>query len=196
MIAGYGRHYLAETAPGVLLQVFARGKHSLVAVGDQVALCAEAVGQASIQSILPRRNLLYRSDAFKSKLLAANIDQVIIVLATEPSFSEDLLARSLIAAHAAEITPLVLLNKTDLQKNFSAATVRLQPYRTLGYTVLALCAQQQITTELLKPYLLGKTSILIGQSGMGKSTLLNLLVPDAAAHTREISEKLDSGKHT
>lgn len=196
IIAAHGRHYVAESATSIL-QVFPRGKRSAVVVGDQVLLSLEADGQASIDSILQRRNLLYRSDPFKEKILASNLDQVIIVLATEPSFSEDFLGRALVAAAAAELDVVVLLNKVDMPERLEQARRRLAPYYDLGYTVLEISvkAQALATESLLRPYLAAKSSILIGQSGMGKSSLLNLLVPDAVAHTREISAKLDSGKH-
>lgn len=196
IIAAHGRHYVAQSATGVL-QVFPRGKRSAIAVGDQVLLSLEADGQASINSVLQRRNLLYRSDPFKEKILASNLDQVIIVLATEPSFSEDFLGRALVAAAAAELDVVILLNKVDMPERLEPARRCLAPYRDLGYTVLeiSVTAQALTTESLLQPYLVAKSSILIGQSGMGKSSLLNLLVPDAAAHTREISAKLDSGKH-
>ncbi len=197
IIAAHGRHYVAESVTGIL-QVFPRGKRSAVAVGDQVLLSLEADGQASIDSILPRRNLLYRSDPFKEKLLASNLDQVVIVLATEPSFSEDFLGRTLVAAAAAELEVIILLNKVDMPERLEQARRCLAPYRDLGYSILEISvkAQALATETLLRPYFAAKSSILIGQSGMGKSSLLNLLVPDAVAHTREISAKLDSGKHT
>jgi ribosome biogenesis GTPase len=179
------------------LQVFPKGKRSTIAVGDQVLLSDENATQARIAEILPRRNLLYRSDVFKSKLLAANLDQVVIMVATEPSFSEDLLGRALVAAEAQGLAPLILLNKIDLPTHLAAARARLALYQQLGYAVIEISVRQTAQTlELLQPYLSNRVSILIGQSGMGKSTLLNLLIPDADAKTREISEKLDTGKHT
>lgn len=197
IIAAHGRHYLAQMATGEILQVFPKGKRSTVAVGDQVVLSDGNSTQARIADILPRRNLLYRSDVFKTKLLAANLDQMIVMVATKPSFSEELLGRALIAAEAEALQPLILLNKIDLLEHVDQARARLALYKKLGYPVIDISVHQTDQTQaLLQPYLIGKTSILIGQSGMGKSTLLNLLVPDAIAKTREISEKLDSGKHT
>jgi ribosome biogenesis GTPase len=89
---------------------------------------------------------------------------------------------------------LIVLNKCDLVAQAAAARAQLAPYRTIGYNVLELSAKQD-TTALL-PYLQGHTSVLVGQSGMGKSTLINALLPNAQAATREISTALDSGKHT
>ena len=104
VIAAHGRHYLVapEHDPHGLLQCFPRGKKSEVAVGDRVVYEPTSADQGVIVEIGERRNLLYRSDQYKSKLFAANLDQLLIVLATQPHFSEDLLGRALVAAEAPE----------------------------------------------------------------------------------------------
>lgn len=199
VIAAHGRHYIVAPADGgPMLQCFPRGKKSEVAVGDRVAYERTSADQGVIVEIGERRNLLYRSDQFKSKLFAANLDQLLIVLATEPYFSEDLLGRALIAAEANELKPIVVLNKIDVEAALPVARERLAPYRALGYDVLELSvkgAPDDARTQLA-PRLAGHSTILLGQSGMGKSTLVNLLVPDAEAATREISATLNSGRHT
>lgn len=101
-------------------------------MGDRVVFEATAVDQGVVVRVGERRNLLYRSDQFKSKMLAANLDQVIIMLGTEPSFSEDLLGRALVAAESLGITPLILLNKIDLTARLETARARLALYRELG----------------------------------------------------------------
>ena len=126
-------------------------------------------------------------------MLAANVTQIVIVLAAVPSFYEELLNRCLIAAEAAGIHPLILLNKSDLPET-AQAMAQLQHYLTLGYELLALSATQD--ADPLREKLHGHTSVLVGQSGMGKSTLVNALIPDAKSRTQEISDVLDSGKHT
>ncbi len=198
VIAAHGRHYVVELGDGTHMHAFPRGKKSNTAVGDHVSVERTAVDQCVITAVSPRKNLLYRSDQFKSKLLAANIDQVIIVLATEPGFSEDLLGRALVSAEAMQIRPLILLNKTDLPDRLDDSRRRLTLYRDLGYDTVELSVHGDPANALaaLKPRLAGLASILIGQSGMGKSSLLNLLIPGVEAQTREISAKLDSGKHT
>lgn len=198
VIAAHGRHYVVELEGGERLHAFPRGKRSDCAVGDHVRVERAAADQGVIAAVDPRKNLLHRSDQFKSKLLAANIDQVIVVLATEPGFSEDLLGRALVSAEALEIRPLVILNKTDLPSRLDEARRRLALYHGLGYETLELSvhARPEETLALLQPRTAGVASILIGQSGMGKSSLLNLLIPGVDAQTREISAKLDSGKHT
>ncbi|WP_323118543.1 ribosome small subunit-dependent GTPase A [Burkholderia alba] len=199
VIAAHGRHYLVAPASGeAMLQCFPRGKKSDIAVGDRVFYERTSADQGVIVEIGERRNLLYRSDQFKSKLFAANLDQLLIVLATEPYFSEDLLGRALISAEANELKPLIVLNKIDVEGALPVARARLAPYRALGYDVLEMSVKgrPEDAQAQLAPHLAGHSTILLGQSGMGKSTLVNLLVPDAEAATREISAALNSGRHT
>ena len=227
IIAAFGRQYLARLADGIEITCLTRGKKSEVACGDFVELQRTADDQAVIEKIAPRRSLLHRSDAFREKIIAANVTQIIIVVAAEPSFSDELLARCLVAAYDQNLEVLIVLNKCDLPEAAAAARKRLAPYSAIGYRVLELSAknptgpstlkiaEQPASRELegrspplpeggrivegvdaLRPYLTGHTSVLVGQSGMGKSTLINALLPDAQAATREISTALDSGKHT
>lgn len=194
VIAAHGRQYVVELADGVRLPCFPRGKKSEVACGDWVNLKKTAVDQGVIEQIEPRASLLYRSNEFRQKLIAANADQIVIVVAVEPAFSEDLVTRALLAAEAQEIASLIVLNKSDLADRLPAARMQLAAFARIGYRVVELSAKQQ--AEALRPWLQGKTSVLVGQSGMGKSTLVNALIPEAGAATREISTALDSGKHT
>jgi ribosome biogenesis GTPase len=197
IIAAHGRHYLAH-ADGKALQCVTRGKKSDVATGDRVRLTLTSPDQAVIDEILPRDTLLYRSDQYKSKLLAANVTQLFIVVATEPGFSDDLISRSLVAANAAGITAHLILNKTDIAELLPAARAKLALYERLGYRIheVSAKADPSATLAMLQPLMSGQSTILIGQSGMGKSSLVNLLVPDAEIAVREISQRLDTGKHT
>jgi ribosome biogenesis GTPase len=199
VIAAHGRHYLVAPEDGSpMLQCFPRGKRSEVAVGDRVIYEPTSADQGVIVEIGERRNLLYRSDQYKSKLFAANLDQLLIVLATEPHFSEDLLGRALVAAEENELKPLVVLNKTDVQAELPGARARLARYQALGYTVIELSikTQPEAARAALDEHLRGHSTLLLGQSGMGKSTLVNLVVPNAEVATREISSALNSGRHT
>jgi len=200
VIAAFGRQYLARLEDGSELTCLTRGKKSEVVCGDRVEIkltgnaSAENGAQGVIERIAPRRSLLHRSDAFREKLIAANVTQIIVVVAAEPSFSDELLARCLVAAQDQKLDALIVLNKCDLAGAAAAARRRLMPYSAIGYRVLELSAKQDVAA--LRPLLQGHTSVLVGQSGMGKSTLINALLPDAQAATREISSALDSGKHT
>ncbi|MFM0060786.1 ribosome small subunit-dependent GTPase A [Paraburkholderia phytofirmans] len=199
VVAAHGRHYLvAPDDGGPMLQCFPRGKRSEVAVGDRVVYELASADQGVIVEIGERRNLLYRSDQYKSKLFAANLDQLLVVLATEPHFSEDLLGRALVAAEANELKPLIVLNKTDVTAELEGARKRLEPYRALGYTVVEVSIKMEpaAARAALIEHLQGHSTLLLGQSGMGKSTLVNLLIPDAEVATREISTALNSGRHT
>ncbi|MCC8403798.1 ribosome small subunit-dependent GTPase A [Paraburkholderia sp. MMS20-SJTN17] len=199
VVAAHGRHYLvAPEDGGALLQCFPRGKRSEVAVGDRVIYEPTSADQGVIVEIGERRNLLYRSDQYKSKLFAANLDQLLIVLATEPHFSEDLLGRALVAAEENALKPLIVLNKIDVTAALDGARKRLEPYRALGYPVLevSIRVQPEAARATLSEHLHGHATLLLGQSGMGKSTLVNLLIPDAEVATREISTALNSGRHT
>jgi ribosome biogenesis GTPase len=194
IVAAYGKRFQVELADDQKrISCVTRGKKTDLACGDNVTVKLTDKHEGVIESTLPRKTLLYRSNAFKSKMLAANVTQIIIVLATQPSFYEALLNRCLIAAEAAGIKALIVLNKCDLVDNDDAKQ-KLALYTELGYQVLALSATEDISA--LRPYLQGEASILVGQSGMGKSTIINALLPDADVRTREVSLVLDSGKHT
>lgn len=194
IVAAFGRQYLVRLADGSLLPCLTRGKKSNVVCGDGVEILRSGDNQGVIERIAPRTSLLHRSDAFREKLIAANVSQIIIVVASEPSFSDEVITRCLIAAFDQNLDVLIVLNKCDLPVPAAAARQQLAAYRAIGYKVLELSALQDVST--LRPLLQNHTSVLVGQSGMGKSTLINALLPDAQAATREISTVLDSGKHT
>jgi ribosome biogenesis GTPase len=193
VVAAYGKRFQIELPDKKRISCVTRGKKTDLACGDIVTIELTDKHEGVIETTLARKTLLYRSNAFKSKILAANVTQIIIVLATQPSFYEALLNRCLIAAEAANIKPLIVLNKCDLADDNNAKQ-KLALYTSLGYQVLTLSAKEDISS--LKPYLQDEASILVGQSGMGKSTIINSLLPDEDVRTREVSHTLDSGKHT
>ncbi|WP_296556374.1 ribosome small subunit-dependent GTPase A [Pigmentiphaga sp.] len=197
VVAAFGRHFTVECDDGSTRQCYPRGKKGTAAVGDRVEVAPEGPAGGAIQSVLPRRNLLYRSDEMRTKQFAANVDQLLIVVATEPDFSDELVGRALVGAFNADISPVVILNKVDRPAGLEAARRKLAPIQALGVPVLELCARDTAATQAaLAPRLAGQTSLLLGQSGMGKSTLLNALVPNALAATQEHSQALGAGKHT
>lgn len=197
VVASHGRHFLVETATGQRLICHPRGKKSAAVVGDRV-LWQGSHDEGTVEKIETRRNLFYRQDEVRTKSFAANLDLVLILIAAEPEFSESQLARALIAAEAERITPLIALNKSDLVEPFERAWARLLPYQRMHYGVLPLSLRLsgEVDREHLLKHLHGKTTLVLGPSGAGKSTLINLLVPGALVVTGEISQALNSGKHT
>lgn len=197
IVANYGRHFLLEDAAGQRRICHSRGKKSQAVVGDRV-LWLPSQDEGTIEKIEPRRNLLYRQDEVRTKMFAANLDQVLILMAAEPEFSTSQLSRALIAAEEQHISPIIALNKRDLTLPFRRAWERLQPYRDMGYDVvsLALTSDSPADAQGLMQRLNGKTTLLLGPSGAGKSSLINRLVPTALAPTGELSQALSSGKHT
>jgi ribosome biogenesis GTPase len=197
IVAAHGRHYSVEMEDGTLRQCYPRGKKAGAAVGDRVEISPQGRDEGAIQRILPRSNLLYRSDDMRTKQFAANVDRLFIVVATEPTFADDLVGRALAGAWSVGITPFIVLNKTDIPQGLEHARARLAPLARLGVPVLEVSARDtENTRRTLFPHMAGHVSLLLGQSGMGKSTLLNALIPDANAATREHSTALDMGRHT
>ena len=208
VVAGFGRHVLVETADGKRIICHPRGKKAQALVGDHVRwLPSEDEG--TIEKVDDRSNVFYRQDELRTKSFAANLDQVLILIAAEPEFSENQLTRALIAAEAAGIKPIVALNKSDLTEPFARGWAKLEPYRAMGYEMLPLAIKPKTckTTESsgsadlaqtagLTALLQGKKTLVLGPSGAGKSSLTNLLIPTAKVLTAEISQALQSGKHT
>jgi ribosome biogenesis GTPase len=196
VVAGYGRHYVVESPEGKRIFCHPRGKKSDCVVGDRVRW--QPTGdEGVIEHVEPRRNLLFRQDEWKTKSFAANLDQILVMVAAEPVFSESQLARALMAAESAGIAARILLNKADLPQ-IAAARERLKPYAAMNYDVheVALKARPDDARAALQSMLQGRATLVLGPSGTGKSTLINLLAPDARAQVGEISQALNSGKHT
>jgi ribosome biogenesis GTPase / thiamine phosphate phosphatase len=212
VVAGFGRHVMVETDAGERIICHPRGKKNTAVVGDRIKWLATQ-DEGTIEKLEPRRNLFYRQDEIRTKSFAANLDQILILIAAEPEFSESQLSRALIAAEAEHISPIIALNKSDLTVPFAKAWARLQPYKEMGYELVALSlkpknvdASSAVTdfdveqieqqTTLLMSLLHGKTTLVLGPSGAGKSTLINVVVLNASVFTQEISQALNSGKHT
>jgi ribosome biogenesis GTPase len=199
VVAGYGRHYIVETPEGQRLTCHPRGKKSDCVVGDRVRWMptTDSGEEGVIEHVEPRRNLLFRQDEWKTKAFAANLDQILVMVASAPVFSESQLARALIAAESAGIAARILLNKADLPA-IASARERLRPYAEMGYEVIevALKAQPDAARSRLETLLAGQATLVLGPSGTGKSTLINLLAPDAKAQVGDISTALNSGRHT
>ena len=187
---------MVETPDGQRVLCHTRGKKSDLVVGDRVRWLPVADGGV-VEHLEPRRNLLFRQDEWRTKSFAANLDQLLMLVAPEPVFSESQLTRALIAAAEAGIPALIGLNKIDLP-SVDVARERLAPYRRMGVEVieLALKRDPEQARQRLAPLLKGRTTLVLGPSGMGKSTLINLVVPAAEAQVGEISQALNTGRHT
>lgn len=196
--AGHGRHYVVTLNDGTTLEAHRRGKKGDVVVGD-IVHCSEAQsGVAAIESIQERRNLLYRSDEWRVKSLAANVDLVAIVFASRPTFNPWFIWKALLAAHQAGIPAIVIRNKKELAEGAEEASAAVELLTAIGQETLEISAgaEPAITRSRLIERFRNQSTLLVGQSGMGKSTILNLLVPHAQAATREFSEALNLGKQT
>ena len=196
VVSAHGRHVVVETPDGARVHCHTRGKRSDVVVGDHVAW-EQSGDQGVVVSIQPRRNILHRQDEWRSKSFAANLDQVLLLVAVEPTFSDVQLTKCLIAAADAEVPAHIICNKMDLP-GAGVTLERLKAYTGTNVDMipLALKGPKSNARETLTPLLHGKVTLVIGASGVGKSSLINLMVPDADAQVGEISQALNSGKHT
>jgi ribosome biogenesis GTPase len=193
VVAAWRRHFAVRLDEGdEVVECMLKGRRTVVACGDRVEV-EHAAGGNAIVAVGPRSSLLYRSDAFREKVLAANVTQVIGVVAPDLSLDENLLNRWIVAAELERCRFVLCANKSDLPA-FDALRERLAPYRALGYPVVECAAKQSVGT--LAPVFAGQRSVLIGQSGMGKSTILNALVPHAGARIGDVSAALKTGRHT
>ncbi len=199
VLAAYGRHFLVQPRQDGAepVRAVSKGRNANIAVGDYVQIGSAGKDQAVIAKVHDRDNQIQRSTGERSKVLAANIDQVALVLAPEPRFGEDIVLRVSIAAVVAGAEFCIVANKSD-SPLFESIEPRLALYEQLGFAVHRISAKTEPDHALktMAPALSGKRTLLMGESGMGKSTLLNILVPDAQQRTGEFSRALQSGKHT
>ncbi len=192
VVADFGRDFLVELPDRRQIVCTRKGRKQDAACGDFVEVVLTGSAQGSIERVGTRRNILFRSDQWREKTLAANVDQAVILLAPRPAFSEAFLNLSLVACEAAGIPAVVALNKSDLDEH-KAARASLALWERIGYHVISMSAK--FDTSALLPLLEGRITLLVGQSGMGKSRTVNALVMNEVARVGEISASL-SGTHT
>ena len=194
VIAAHRRQSLVRTGDASLLRCLARGRALHLACGDRVSFNRGASGEGVIEAIAPRANEFARAAQHRRKVIAANLTQVMIMVACEPAWDDELVCRMLVAAEDAGLPAVLVLNKSDLEELRAGALARLEPFRGLGYPLVEIAARRD--AEPLRAYLAGRRTLLAGQSGMGKSTLVGALVPHAEVRIREISRYLDAGRQT
>jgi len=192
VVATYRRHYAVTLRDGETLECVQKGRTMHIACGDSVDVVRVAGGGA-IESVAPRTSLLFRSDAFREKLIAANVTQIVGVVAPGLGLDEELINRWMIAAESQGCRFVLAANKSDLP-DYPALLARLAPFAALGYPVVQLSAMHDASP--INTWLVDNHSVLVGQSGMGKSTIVNSLIPSAAIRVSEVSAALATGRHT
>ena len=199
VIINYGKNQLVEDTSGDIVRCVARRGLPQIVCGDEVEWLQTGDTSGVIESIKPRRTVLYRADGNDGQRpLVANIDQLIIEAALEPALDYFLIDKYCIAAELAQAAPLIIINKTDLLEDKDRARIELlvSEYRHIGYTTLLTSALKNTGIDAFAESLAGKTSILVGQSGVGKSSLLKRLLPDRDIAVGKLSEASGLGKHT
>ncbi len=199
IIAHFGRQIVIEDKQGQEHRCSARRNLPPLVCGDYISWHYPDPKSCVIHELKPRRSLLARPDGRgKQKIIAANIDQILIVCSPLPELNEGLLDRYLVAATLTGINPVIVLNKTDLlkQKQLADYQQRLAVYQQLDYQLIYTSAHEDVAFNQLSQSLHGKTSILVGQSGVGKSSLLNRLLPEVHARIGEVSSATGKGRHT
>lgn len=190
------RHFAVRLDDGRSVSCVLRGRSLSVACGDRVRVAVTAGDSGRIEAIEPRGTLLFRSDAHRQKLLAANVTQVLGIVAPVPPYDDELVQRWVVAAESNACRFALIANKRDLP-GFAALGARLEACRALGYPVLPLCAHGgPVDLAPVRDLVAGQRSVLVGQSGMGKSTLINALMPGSNARVGAVSTALCAGRHT
>lgn len=210
VIKNTGSWYTVKTDEGRTIDCKIKGNFRLkgirstnpVAVGDKVSIITNSEGTAFITEIEDRRNYIIRKSPNLSKqshIIAANVDQVfLIVTVNYPQTSTTFIDRFLASAEAYRVPVVLIFNKTDilLPEDLEYQEMMINLYETIGYECKAVSAVDESVRETLAPFLKDKTTLFSGNSGVGKSTLLNSLIPGVNLRTAEISEAHNTGMHT
>ncbi|MDH5595031.1 MAG: small ribosomal subunit biogenesis GTPase RsgA [Gammaproteobacteria bacterium] len=199
LITNYGASVDVEDSNGIIHRCAYRQNLESLVSGDRVVWQPAHDERGVVTAVMERTSLLARPDfTGNKKPVAANIDQMIIVSASKPGLNEGLIDRYLLAAENIHITPVILLNKVDLLDDRTLADYkeRLSDYIRIGYPVIYASTKREHGLDALQKTLKEKTSILVGRSGVGKSSLVNRILPDANIKTGEVSEATGKGQHT
>lgn len=199
VIAHLGKALLVEDSSGETARCHKRTKLEQPAVGDYVHWTKTEQGAGRVEHLLPRQSLLSRpSKNGKTRPVAANLDQIVIIIAVNPTIDPLLLDQYLVVCEKQQLTPLILLNKIDLLDPISRQSTNelIKDYQDLAYEVIEVSAKNKLGLHQLRQQLAHKTSLLVGQSGVGKSSLTNALLPDLDIQTKALSTASGLGKHT
>jgi ribosome biogenesis GTPase len=199
IVSHFGANFSVQDTQGNHHLCLSRRNLPKMVCGDYVTWQSMGELEGIIVAVQPRHSLLARPGYHKQlKPIAANIDQILVVIASHPSIDEDLINRYLVAATLTEITPIIVLNKVDLlgDKELKATQHQLDVYRQLGYEVIHASTYQKQGLKALLSALANKTSIFVGQSGVGKSSLIKAILPDISVRIGELSHATGLGKHT
>ncbi len=201
VLVAYGGHGVVRIAGSDPVPCLFRRRVGRPCCGDQVRIAPADDGAWVVEEILPRRNRFMRADQRgRPQVVAANLDRVVVVVAPAPPPSRDLLDRYLVAVHSLEVNPVVVLNKAELPIDERAPGAgplgRIERYRELGYAVARTSCKGPPGVDELAPLVADRTSILVGQSGVGKSSLIRRLVPDIEIQTGALSRVTGKGTHT
>ena len=192
VITRYGQRLLVEAESGDLYQCTGRRNIELSVAGDQVVFQTIDNDEGVVTALLERDNLLRRSQ----KIIAANIDQLWLVVAVEPHYQFELIDRYLVVAENANLPINIVVNKIELSDNPEQVIYDFSMYESAGYNVHYLSVKEQTNLGEFKAQLNHKAHIFLGQSGVGKSSLINELIPDLNLRVNELSTKSKLGKHT
>ena len=198
VIAHFGRQLSIEDENGAIFRCFSRQNLGSLVTGDSVLFQPHLTqtGTGLILARQPRHSVLVRPDPYKQQRdIVANIDQLLLVIAIEPEPITYYIDQYLMVAQIIGIPCHLVINKNDLPTTPAIKTI-YELYQSIGYTVLSTSAERESGLDELTAILSRQNSILVGQSGVGKSTLLNQLVPNAQAKQGEISSANQKGKHT
>jgi ribosome biogenesis GTPase len=201
VLVAYGSHGVVRVDDGPPLHCLFRRRVGRPCCGDRIMIAPADDASWVAEALLPRDNQFMRADQRgRQQVVAANLDRVVVVLATAPLPSRDLLDRYLVAAHSLSIEPLIVMNKVELpfdEKDAGAQTfARLDYYESMGYAVLRTSCKGAPGVGELAPGVQDITSIFVGQSGVGKSSLIRLLIPDLDIQTGALSTVTGKGTHT
>lgn len=199
VLAHYGQSSLVESGSGDLIRCATRRNLPRTVCGDRVMWEPGSPREGVITRVLERTTALVRPDRNnRTRPIAANLDQVVVVLASRPSFEAGMLDRYLVAAELIGATPVIVVNKLDLldTQGLTRLEQRLAVYRQLGYSLLFTSTRSTDGLKDLHRQLKPHTSILVGQSGVGKSSLVQALLPDLQVRVGALSELTGLGRHT